>query len=886
MTQNVLCGHQHLSIPSKRTKYLHDHPPYTSEPCNAYTVSRVPETQSLVSSTHRTSCGQSRPSLWLAASKTAFVASGHKRTCSTPLAELALFDKDGWRPSRRRRQRRQSDLGVQRCPMDADVQGNHVPLDAEGSSSKNASALRQGDAKEEEQKQDASEDAGEADEQTAKDNGNDDGEEEEEEEEEEDSNSGSDSDSDDENEDDGEVRCVCGERNDGELMIQCEICQVWQHTLCMGIRDEAHIPDKYYCEKCRPEDHPYINSRPRTVVLAEAAALGTSTMMRRSAVMAVAKMTAREEYRTAAAAAAIAASVAAATVSTGRMANGAKKAKKQQKKSESRKPVPKKNKKSSSRNTDNGSAEASGDEGTESGDSRASGTASVSASASADGGGVLENGSTRGSARNKAAAGQTPKRATGALANGSTKRRRVTLGQQPGQSDSNGVAGGSGSMGDEESQSPESNSAVLRTPGGKTMDSKRGGRTKTPKSRNRSISTIVKGSSAGDTRDDLAQLDEDLRSPSQQQQRRRQTNGGSKALLLDESDRDLRRGQSAPGSPRQHSPSSPPLQALLYGTLAPNGGEEGASDDEQGAGVADGRRQQVKRRRTGGGVNSVRLGGKQQRMTVSATTSPYIGEVGAFGESFAFQQQRNRAASAAGALVASSAVSGNGGDTHKDAASFGAGGREESENSADEKQANGALRPKHNFPPKETVDVDGNSIIVPSNMLNSHGQPIYSSVTAETMCKIRYPHSKASIYELNRRAKQLLEWLGKTQSEYEHERLAWLVPLGKHKGDCGEPGEERVADAVGRDVRAVSEVPTSPINPSDWPNEDDMLMDGEPPAILRFENEGAADPDEPSAGPQTSGIDDSKKQKHPRSTLSLMEDLMWRLIRFQETYST
>ncbi|KAJ2630644.1 Histone deacetylase complex subunit, partial [Coemansia sp. RSA 1694] len=123
-------------------------------------------------------------------------------------------------------------------------------------------------------------------------------------------------------EDDGVVRCVCGERNDGELMIQCEICQVWQHTLCMGIRDEAHIPDKYYCEKCHPSDHPYINSRPRTMVLAEATALGASTMMRRSAVMAVAKMTAREEYRSASAAATIAASVAAAATSASAGAGG------------------------------------------------------------------------------------------------------------------------------------------------------------------------------------------------------------------------------------------------------------------------------------------------------------------------------------------------------------------------------------------------------------------------------------------------------------------------------------------------------------------------------------------------------------------------------------
>ncbi|OLY82027.1 putative histone deacetylase complex subunit cti6 [Smittium mucronatum] len=72
---------------------------------------------------------------------------------------------------------------------------------------------------------------------------------------------------------DGIVRCMCGLQNDGELMIQCEECHVWQHTLCVGIRDEKFIPDKYYCEICKEEDHPYINQRPRSMVLAREAEL-------------------------------------------------------------------------------------------------------------------------------------------------------------------------------------------------------------------------------------------------------------------------------------------------------------------------------------------------------------------------------------------------------------------------------------------------------------------------------------------------------------------------------------------------------------------------------------------------------------------------------------
>ncbi|OMJ17490.1 Histone deacetylase complex subunit CTI6 [Smittium culicis] len=72
---------------------------------------------------------------------------------------------------------------------------------------------------------------------------------------------------------DGVVRCMCGLMNDGELMIQCEECHDWQHTLCVGIRDEKNIPDKYYCEKCKEDDHPYINQQPRTIVLAREAEL-------------------------------------------------------------------------------------------------------------------------------------------------------------------------------------------------------------------------------------------------------------------------------------------------------------------------------------------------------------------------------------------------------------------------------------------------------------------------------------------------------------------------------------------------------------------------------------------------------------------------------------
>ncbi|KAF9160138.1 hypothetical protein DFQ26_005854 [Actinomortierella ambigua] len=40
-------------------------------------------------------------------------------------------------------------------------------------------------------------------------------------------------------------------------MIQCETCKVWQHCPCVGLGDGQVTPDKYYCESCRPQNHPY-----------------------------------------------------------------------------------------------------------------------------------------------------------------------------------------------------------------------------------------------------------------------------------------------------------------------------------------------------------------------------------------------------------------------------------------------------------------------------------------------------------------------------------------------------------------------------------------------------------------------------------------------------
>jgi hypothetical protein len=39
-------------------------------------------------------------------------------------------------------------------------------------------------------------------------------------------------------------------------MICCDKCSAWQHNVCMGLsEDDDDLPDTYFCEQCKPEDH-------------------------------------------------------------------------------------------------------------------------------------------------------------------------------------------------------------------------------------------------------------------------------------------------------------------------------------------------------------------------------------------------------------------------------------------------------------------------------------------------------------------------------------------------------------------------------------------------------------------------------------------------------
>ncbi|KAI5459374.1 SPOC domain-containing protein [Mariannaea sp. PMI_226] len=56
------------------------------------------------------------------------------------------------------------------------------------------------------------------------------------------------------------IRCVCGateqDEDSGEAWIACETCGAWQHNVCVGVSSyDDEIPEHYWCEQCRPQDH-------------------------------------------------------------------------------------------------------------------------------------------------------------------------------------------------------------------------------------------------------------------------------------------------------------------------------------------------------------------------------------------------------------------------------------------------------------------------------------------------------------------------------------------------------------------------------------------------------------------------------------------------------
>ncbi|KAI0465082.1 hypothetical protein LJB42_000300 [Komagataella kurtzmanii] len=71
------------------------------------------------------------------------------------------------------------------------------------------------------------------------------------------------------------TRCICGNEElntddssvDTGFFIQCENCSVWQHGYCVGIKDTADSPEKYWCEQCKPELHALIENGTKSLYI-------------------------------------------------------------------------------------------------------------------------------------------------------------------------------------------------------------------------------------------------------------------------------------------------------------------------------------------------------------------------------------------------------------------------------------------------------------------------------------------------------------------------------------------------------------------------------------------------------------------------------------------
>jgi hypothetical protein len=78
------------------------------------------------------------------------------------------------------------------------------------------------------------------------------------------------------------TRCICSENTDGEgFMVACDQCGVWQHGACIGaqsccpniklispgllhiigFKSEENVPEKYFCERCHPNDPVHVKRR-------------------------------------------------------------------------------------------------------------------------------------------------------------------------------------------------------------------------------------------------------------------------------------------------------------------------------------------------------------------------------------------------------------------------------------------------------------------------------------------------------------------------------------------------------------------------------------------------------------------------------------------------
>lgn len=89
--------------------------------------------------------------------------------------------------------------------------------------------------------------------------------------------------------DEWRVDCICGTKDDdGERMLSCDTCGVWQHTRCSGISDLDEVPSEFVCGMCESSSG---STGSGSTVSGDSAAFG------RCQNEAVSSLTVEEKYR-------------------------------------------------------------------------------------------------------------------------------------------------------------------------------------------------------------------------------------------------------------------------------------------------------------------------------------------------------------------------------------------------------------------------------------------------------------------------------------------------------------------------------------------------------------------------------------------------------------
>ncbi|KAJ1679964.1 hypothetical protein EV182_000952 [Spiromyces aspiralis] len=146
---------------------------------------------------------------------------------------------------------------------------------------------------------------------------------------------------------------------------------------------------------------------------------------------------------------------------------------------------------------------------------------------------------------------------------------------------------------------------------------------------------------------------------------------------------------------------------------------------------------------------------------------------------------------------------------------------------------------------------------------NREGLPLYTS-NEPSACRIRYPSPNATLADFTHRAKEMLEWVGKVQSEYLEEQSRWREALAIYRERRGMPHPADMSFSRESTARATPDVhaPMTVLSPHDGQRlqqQEEPSVTEESPSSMSYHklppppSEASTDPVDPSEWPEIIG---------------------------------